>query len=358
MKKILTPLVLITALSHSVQANDTASIQWYTRDSTTRTLSINSSKESLEKSLPEIIQILQKSYKNQWNQTYSLDEAFRITKNICNEISWALMKNGITKIVGQKELISFFTKQWYSFTISPISIGGDRYIVNHPIYKLWKTESYDMSAIRFDMKYHLPIQEIWVSANLVDQTLIPDFRKINTWFELDGLTISDPVNKTSSLLLFPEKIREKAREINQDPIEYKKVVVMNEIGQIYLENLIPAKLFWVELSSIDIPGPKWITIHHMIEAFSDLCSIKFSNWWKSEIFRIILSNDEWYRLSRMILSVHLKQFFPMIKPDWIMQKIQSMNPDEYKKLNDYIIEWYEENLLPTISSIHLVLSQK
>lgn len=314
-------------------------------------------RESLEKSLPEIIKILEKSYNNQWNHTYSLDEAFNITRGRCNEISGVLMKNGIANVMGQKELISFFTKQWYSFAISPMNIWGDRYVVNHPLYRLWKSELYDMSSIRFDTKYKLPIQKIWVTAYLVNETLIPDIRKARTWFDLDGLTVSDPITNVSSILLFPERIKRTAEYNKQDPLEYKKVVAMNEFSQAYFLKIIPTRFLPIELNSIGIQVPRGITIHHLLEAFSDLCSLKFSKWWKHEVLRILWAKDNWYELSHMLISADIQKYFPMMTPEWISKKIENMNSTEYNKLNQYIIEGLEQNILPVIIRAKSKLSQ-
>jgi hypothetical protein len=73
--------------------------------------------------------------------------------------------------------MQLFAKHKMSLTISPVSIGNDRYIVNTPLYRLGKTEQYDMSGIIFDAEYSLPRIRAGQSISEVTEIIIPDIRE-------------------------------------------------------------------------------------------------------------------------------------------------------------------------------------
>ncbi len=358
MKNLLTAIVLSTALSSSIQANETTSLQWYIWDRISRALSEKNNKEALSESLPGIVAILQKSYQDQWNNTYTLEQAILMRKQLCENVSQILHKNKISVWANILELTSFFQKNNIIFMPSPMNIGNDQYILNHPLYIIHKLNPFDIDSIRFDTEYSLPIQNTKVDVWNVESIIIPDIREKRNSHYLDGLTISNSDTNTSIVLLFSDRIRTIAINNNQTEQEYKKIVTMNEVSQIYFMKLIPAKLQWVELHKIWIPAPQWVTIWQLLESFSDLCSIKFANGWKTEILRILKSKDTWYTLSRILISENLKLYFPMMTMEWITHKIQKMNQGEFKKLNTYIIDALEQNILPTMTKIHAAIKSK
>lgn len=136
-----------------------------------------------------------------------------------------------------------------------MNIGNDRYILNHPLYKINPDGVFDISIIKFDPNYGLPIQNMKVDLNKIQSIIFPDIRERSNHY-LDGLTISDTKNNNSIILLFQERIQKNASKNHQTEQEYKKVVTINEVSQVYFINLIPTKLFQAELNTIGIPAPK------------------------------------------------------------------------------------------------------
>lgn len=309
-------------------------------------------RESLEKAIPEIQKILLASYQEEVNKVYTWDEAMNKVKKICQEISTLLQGRGISIEPTQSGVISFFQKQKIALIPSPLPIWPGQYKINHPMYTLWKSDVYDMSRIRFDSKYGLPVIRKGASFSEVSKTIVPEVREA-VWFTLNGLTVENPKTGESTVLIFPERINQNAKQAWLSVREYKDVVVTNEIGQVYFSELIPNKFHGIRLAEdMHLVAPMNTTVHHVNEAFSDLCSLKFTKWWKSEVLRILQSRDEGYKFSKLVLIENLKQEYPMFRStDAIYNKIQWMNHEEFTKLNHFLIEGYEQNILPIIPII-------
>lgn len=175
------------------------------------------SRESIEKALPDIKTLLLASYQEQWNSVYTLDQSFEKVKKLCQDIALLLKWKGITIEPTQSAIIAFFRKSNIVFPISPMAVWPWKYRVNHPLYLLWKSELYDMSRIRFDVSYELPIRKKWVSLSEVRESLVPDIRE-SRGFMLDGLTVGNPKNWESTILLFPDRIIQNAKKENCDTL--------------------------------------------------------------------------------------------------------------------------------------------
>lgn len=309
-------------------------------------------RESLEKAIPEIQTILLRSYQEQVNQTYIEDQAVNKIKKLCQEIAILLQKSGVSIEPTQSGVIGFFQKQKIALMPSPLPVWVGQFKINHPMYILWKSDVYDMSRIRFSSEYGLPVIRKGASFSEVSKTIVPEVREA-VWFTLNGLTVENPKTGESTVLIFPERINQNAKQAWLSVREYKDVVVTNEIGQVYFSELIPNKFHGIRLAEdMHLVAPMNTTVHHVNEAFSDLCSLKFTKWWKSEVLRILQSRDEGYKFSKLVLIENLKQEYPMFRStDAIYNKIQWMNHEEFTKLNHFLIEGYEQNILPIIPMI-------
>lgn len=310
------------------------------------------SRESLEKALPDIQKILLRSYQEQVNKIYTENEAVNTVRKLCQEIANILQKSGISIEATQSGVIGFFQKQKIALIPSPFPVWVGQYKINHPMYILWKSDVYDMSRIRFGSEYGLPVIRKGASFSEVSKTMIPDIREA-TWFTLNGVTVQNPKTGESTVLIFPERINQNAKQAWLSVREYKDVVVTNEVGQVYFSQLIPNALHGLRLAEdLQLQAPSNTTIHQLNEAFSDLCSLKFTKWGKSEVLRILQSRDDGYKLSKWILIANLKLEYPMLQTTTaIYNKIQSINQIEFAKLNQFLIEGYEANIIPTIRNI-------
>jgi hypothetical protein len=268
-----------------------------------------------------------------------------------------LKRDGINVKDDLYSVMALFAKHKMSLSISPIAIWGERFLINTPLYQVGKTEQFDMSQFVFDAKYALPRIRAWQSVSEVSEAIIPDVRE-KSGYMLDGLTIQNPQDNSSTVLLFTQRLSEMAKKSNIPLSDYRKVVIINEVSQVYFTRLISTTYLSVEISKLGISAPPGITLHHLEEAFSDLCSMKFAKWWKSEMLRILNSTDEGYRLSRIILEANLASYFPMVPRGQIPSALQKMGTTEFSKLNTHIIVGYEENILPILSRVANAVAKK
>ena len=129
-----------------------------------------------------------------------------------------------------------------------------------------------MSSINFP---GLPRIREGQTISEIGQTIIPDIRE-KSGYMLDGLTIQNPKDNSSTVLLFPDRIRENAKKANMNEADYRKIVAINEVSQVYFSRLIPTVLLPIALTKLVERAPSGLTLHHLQEAFSDLCSMKFA----------------------------------------------------------------------------------
>lgn len=309
--------------------------------------------EEFKKALGEILSVLNMLYEG--NEVLSLNQAVEKTGEISQMILAILKKNGIQ--VGSEEnpqlrLMNFFKKTGYVFTISPIAVSGNSYVVNALMYKIGDTDYFDLSKLKFA---GFPQSSKKVPVAAVETTLVSDIRETSYFSSgqmvFDGMTISNSQTGESTVLIFPDKIQAIAKKEGLDLEEYQKTVILNEVSHVYFSEIIPNKLLGVSLAElgIDTKGNDWKFLH-VQEAFSDLASLKYGKTFDYELSRILDANNYSYEFSKAIAvaSVNLGLENAGVQLRLSKNKLsdifKSLDDNQYAIFRSTVIESYEVNI--------------
>ena len=308
--------------------------------------------ELTDKDIKAVVGILVDVYKN--NTVCNLETSSENTRKISQSIVDELIKNWFKlpeAINNQEKLTSFFLSKGYTFSISPMAIWPNKFVTNAIFAKIGSTQKKDLSWYILD---GLPSGKWNATVYTIEKVLIPDFREMQQFpgpkMRFNAITITPSGSGDDIVLLFPENIKIFAKGSNLTPDQCEKLVLDNELSQVYFGQLIPKQLLWTEIQKfISTWGKKW-TFHHLMETFSDYFSLNNDASFFAEYSRILLTPSDSYDMSSAIAfaatNLVLADQKPPLKIDQsnVTEFLRNIKPKDLEEIKTVVLESYKANI--------------
>jgi len=243
--------------------------------------------------------------------------------------------------ITKENLLSYLKSKGFFLAIGLLPIEHNKFVVNAPFYKIKKAQDYKLDQFKMN-----GVDSTSSSATVyeVTQVINKDWREVYKRMVYQGMTITEVITGEQVVLLFPDEIEKRAKQLGVNVKDYRDSVLLNEASQVAFSKIIPPKIYSMPLNIVGIKAPNDWTVSHVLEAFSDWASLKYGNIAKQEIQRIIGSDTYAYKMSRDVLIAQIQLWLSKNKKGSKLSSIKSLNDEEFKDLRNFIIGGYEKNL--------------
>jgi hypothetical protein len=192
---------------------------------------------------------------------------------------------------------------------------------------------------------------------------VPDLRETEYYageqwkMIFDGTTIMNQTSGEAQVFIIESWVTKLHERFWGERATVRKRALLNEVYSVYFSHLIHNKYLMYPLSYFWLPMPG--TIHELSEALGDLWSLKYGDNFQAEVERIMVSDMQWYGVSREIMrkwmwfviqKERIKVQWLWITKDWI-RDLSQRNPRAYNAFKDGVIQYYEDILIPIMKHI-------